>query len=233
MPDENWEVTCKRFVAFFDILGFKELVLKEGHESILKKLDSLKEIMAKLENHENFTSLKSLQIEKNQTRSVTFSDSIIIFSKGDTYQDAIKIFFDVQKIFDTALNYSIPIKGAISFGYTTVDFSKSIFFGQPIVDAFLLHEELKMLSIILDNNIEKQIRSYLNEKFIKTITTEYKAFLKTGRITHILIRPYGQNEIKKTIDNVSKLYQQVSGQPRIYYDNTLEFLKSMTELPKE
>jgi len=124
MPElENWKITSERFVAFFDILGFKELVAKNTHSEVLQKLGILKTFMSKLEKANELETHKKYKIEKDQTKSVTFSDSIIIFSKGATYKDGLKLFYDCYQILNNSLNNNIAIKGAISFGKITVDLS--------------------------------------------------------------------------------------------------------------
>src|ERR1700752_1315054 len=111
MGENNWDITANRFVAFFDIMGFKDLVARSRHEDVVKKLNLLKNTLKDLETIDH-TLIDSLQIEKLQTRSVTFSDSIIFFSKGDTIQDACKIVIDSHTILSEAIENGIGIKGA-------------------------------------------------------------------------------------------------------------------------
>ena len=119
----EWQKTTKRFVTFFDIMGFKDMVQRNTHQKILSKLESLKKILKFLENvsPEDNKELKKLNTEKFQTRSVTFSDSIIFFSKGDKLEDLQKITADSYALLSTALKKNIGIKGAIAFGEITVD----------------------------------------------------------------------------------------------------------------
>lgn len=51
----GWKTTCERFVAYLDIMGFKDRVYRESHEDVRKMLESLRsaidviEYMANLE----------------------------------------------------------------------------------------------------------------------------------------------------------------------------------------
>jgi hypothetical protein len=226
---KQWETTSERFVAFFDILGFKDLVLRNTHLQVLEKLDILKQTISKLENVKELKPFKNSNMETDQTKSVTFSDSIIIFSKGQTANDALKIFYDSYRILKTALENDIAIKGSISFGQITVDFSKSLFFGQPIIDAYLLHEELQMLTIVLDNKAEEQVKTYDNYATIQDILVIYKANLKSGKINHTIIRPSGSKNVIERIEKLKNLYKSTSGRPRLYIDNTIDFLNSLPQ----
>ena len=219
--------TDYRFVAFFDILGFKDMVMKNSHNEVLLKLELIKKEILKLENFNwNTTNTKKANINpsSNQTRSVTFSDSIIFFSKGNTKEDIIKILIDSHSILEICLSHDIAIKGAISYGEVTVDFDNSLFFGQPIIDAFLLHEDLHMLDVILDHNCENQIKSFEEIEVINRNIRFDKVKMKYGSIMHTIIISNGSYE--KRIKTLEKLYHITSGKPRIYIDNSLEYYKN-------
>lgn len=225
---KKWNVKADRFVLFMDILGFKELVLKNSHEDIYAKLNILKEFSQKLDNSENW--IKETQIESDQTRTVTFSDSLIVFSKGNTIGDAHKIIVQAIGITRTAFKHNIPIKGAISFGQISVDFEKSVFFGQPIIDAYLLHEDLKQLSVILDHNSENQIELVRINPSLKKYLLDFNAFLSYGRAKHKLVF-HPNNDDFSLEHSIESLYKLTSGKPRLYIDNTKVFLNSKNVNP--
>lgn len=225
----KWELTTNRFIAFFDILGFKDLVMRRTHDEVLQKLEVLKETIANLGKIHTSELLKRHELDDGQTRSVTFSDSIIFFSRGDTEKDAFKILLDCYGIILRSLSEGIAIKGAVSFGQVTVDFNTSLFFGQPIIDAYLLHEDLQMLTVVVDHHAEVKLKSYMGNRNISEMLVTYKANLKSGRITHQLLRPMAQKDVKGRIDQVTKLYEQVSGRPRLYIDYTIEFLNALLQ----
>ena len=228
---DGWEITANRFVAFFDILGFKDLVLKSSHEHVLEQLKKIKQIVQKQEEHQDWHK-KEYNICPSQTKSVIFSDSIIIFSKSNTDADALKITMDAHFLLFNAMKEGIPIKGALSYGEITVNFKDSLFFGRPIIDAYLLHEELQMLTAIIDNNYEMQIEFFPNVDVIKLALRQYKANLKQGNITHNLIAPSTDNHRKEVLINLGKQYKNVSGMPRKYIDNTVDFLKYIIKNPQ-
>ncbi len=227
MQVSKWEKTNNRFVAFFDILGFKDLVARFKHEEIVEKLESLLLVIDKLSDANSISSMQNYNIDKDQTKSIIFSDSIIFFSKGSTFNDALKISYDAFQVCKNALNAGIAIKGCISYGQVTVDFSKSLFFGQAIIDAFLLHEELQMLTVLLDNKAENQIDTYEKKHIINSILSTYKANLKTGKINHTLLKPYNKKQKDERVLALQKLYATVSGKPRLYIDNTLDYINSL------
>ena len=227
MSNQDWNKTANRFVAFFDIMGFKDLVQRNSHDDILIKLKTLKNVLKELEgmDSESKEALKKLKTEKLQTRSITFSDSIIIFSKGDTVADFNKIVLDSYLLLHKAIERGIGIKGALSYGRITVDFENSLFFGQPIIDAYLLHDELLLYAVILDNNIEAKQTALGEHNLPNDLLVDCKIPLRSGKIKHRLIKS-SRKMTNNTISHLEKLYESVSGKPRLYIDNTIEFLKS-------
>lgn len=222
----KWKKTTNRFVAFFDIMGFKEIVERNKHLDVVEKLNSLKKALDKLEKagtDKDFSTRYSI----SETKSITFSDSIIIFSKGDTVNDACKIILDSGFLIQKSLESGIAIKGALSYGETTVDFENSLFFGRPIIDSYLLHDLLQIYTAVLDNHFEAKINSFTLPEPFNDLVTTYKANFKTGKITHKLIRPDEIANVEKQISFTTKLQETVSGTPRIYVDNTMDFLKSL------
>ncbi len=232
----KWKNTDKRFVAFFDILGFKDMVLKNSHIDILDNLDKLQSVARDLEStywDEEMAKKSKIKILKNQTKSITFSDSIIFFSQGDTLSDIFKILYDSWGLYRAALENRIAIKGAISFGEITVDFDKSLFFGQAIIDSYLLHEDLHMLGIILDHNAENKINSFdINEMIYNSLSLQ-KVKMKFGLATHTMLSMSEKEFNEITIKNLEKLYSTTSGKPRIYIDNSIEFYKNRIKIKSD
>lgn len=226
----TWKKTNNRFVSFFDILGFKDMVLKNSHDDILKKLESLKKHanrLAEMQWDEEKEKTSKLKITVNQTKSITFSDSFIFFSKGDSLEDFFKIVLDSWSIYKEAIDNDIALKGAISYGEITVDFDKNLFFGQPIIDAFLLHEDLHMLSIILDHNAENQIKLFDKNYIIESSLSFQKVKLKSGIATHTLLSMNTISSADQQIIKLQKLYKITSGKPRQYIDNTIDFYNNL------
>jgi len=227
----DWQKRTNRFVLFFDILGFKDLVSRQGHSEILEKLESLNLSLKTYSGEGLENALGKFKVKKDQVHTVIFSDSIFVFSKSDLSNDAFAILGVAHAIFKEALENSLAIKGAISHGEITVDVEKSIFFGQPLIDAFLLHEDLQMLSVILDHNAENRIESFSEDELVvKRNLIKFEAYMKYGRIYHTLLRP-SIPTLSECRTNLMNLYKGVSGKPRQYLDNTIRFFDSL--IPKK
>lgn len=221
-PKRKWPKTTNRFVAFFDILGFKDAVSRESHESVLFMLSKLNRTLKGLPKQ----WIPSDMFVKDQVQYVTFSDSILVFSKGNSEYDALKFVSDVHNIYYNAINSGIPIKGAIAYGKITADFKNSLFFGQPIIDAYELHNELDMMAVVLHGSAEHMLRDPSNEDIIDLFFITYSAYFKKGRFTHRLMRMMQINKMGK---DLAHFYYNSSGSTRKYFDSTNAYLQFQLE----
>jgi len=220
IPD--WKTTTNRYVGFIDIMGFKDLVAKSNHKSILKmmkKVSSLRKLYASIDWGD----------QPNLVRATTYSDSIIVYSKNANKDSLHSFVCTVSALTDALITEGIPHKGAVAFGMKTLDIKNSIFFGQPLIDAYLLQEELYYYGIIIHGTAQKGIERY-NTIFV----SNYFCPLKKGNTNHLTIYPIhgdateGEKyyENSKSLDKaLKKMRYSTSGNIRKYIDNTEVYLK--------
>lgn len=234
-----WKNTCKRYVAFLDIMGFRDMVFRESHDVVKGKLESLRPTI------EMMKVITEVHLSKENNKSldqafgvfpVTFSDSIIMISYDESNASAMSILGSILYISQQAFEKGIPMKGAVACGEMTADIEGSLYFGKPLIDAFELQQELQLYGVILHHTCERQINDLksLGDKGV----VKYSVPMKLGAITHYILdwTPLFE-DTKESINAVSNLYNTVSGSPRIYVDNTVEFVqwrvKKRTELAKQ
>lgn len=218
----DWEVTNNRFVGFLDIMGFKDLVMRNTHNNVYNIMQKISE----------FTRV-NLEIKWNNNpdlvRSSLFSDSLVLYSKDNTHASLYSIICTIANLSHLLLSEEIPFKGALAFGEMSMDFDKSIFFGQPLIDAYLLQEEVCFYGNVIHGTAQKIIENY-TLPFVE----EYLVSFKKGKNTHLTITPiylYG-NKTYKYITNNEVLFNSVhrmkyatSGNIRNYIDETERYLK--------
>jgi hypothetical protein len=230
-----WKMTNKRFVAFIDILGFKDLVMRSSHKDIYEQLFQISKTKQLIEN---LSDDKYFMADKgdSDTYILRFSDSIAIFSKTDDLAN-FSYFLEVTNyLFSRAINCKIPLKGGIALGIVSLNKTEQIYFGQPIIDAFLIEGEVKYMGIVAHNSIDKYLFENKNkiEQFqLNKILFEAKTPLKSGIINHLnlnwfnIIYTSPSNEEKiEFINSILKEFKcTVSGEPRIYLQNTVELFE--------
>ena len=223
---QNWEPTCKRFVAFLDIMGFKDMVFRNEHQEVYDMFESLRPAINTIQLIAKFASKSK---KGGIVKPIIFSDSIILIS-NDISQNAYEwMIFDIQWIIRNAIEKGIPIKGAISCGLQTAEFRKSLFFGKPLIEAYELQKELQLYGVVLHHTIEKRLIDLESLKKIDNdyIICKYPVPTKSGKITHYILdwTIFCKYWKEDALILVNLLYNNVSGTPRVYVDNTLEFVK--------
>ncbi|KAB1065218.1 hypothetical protein [Salibacter halophilus] len=227
----NWKTSDKRFVAFLDILGFKDMVMRKSHENIYETLNHIskgKKLVEKAPEHDTISD----KYKDAEVYVVSFSDSIVIFSKNDSFDNLRYFLLSTRWIFTTAFNNQIPLKGAIAHGEVSLNKSEQIYFGQPIIDAYLMEEDVNYMGIVAHNSIDSYLSKIADEKELKILEKmlfEDKTTLKCGSITHTninwfkIVRPEGKDipEVKDIKEKINLFKQSSSGTARKYVDNTL------------
>lgn len=245
--DSKWDITAKRFVAFFDMLGFKDRIMRESNEKIYEDLTRILERSeTTLHNTLGEQPVKNL-FGDSDIHIVKFSDSVVLFSKNDTVENFILFLISARFLFYSFLKENFLIKGGMAYGKISLDREKQLYFGQPIIDAYFLEEDVNYIGVVAHNSIDKFKQNIDNtNKFYSLLTQlffEGKSPLKSGLITHLNLNWFLQlvgnenlngkskDDIKKDIIiGLKKYYLSVAGSPRRYIDNTIDFLNKNDEI---
>lgn len=246
----QWKSKDKRFICFMDILGFKDYVMSNTLETVYKRLKTLLKYAPSKSGNDREKNKLARQDSVKELLSVTvFSDSIIIISKDDS-MTSFRIFSAyLSRFLYQALLEKIPIKGAMAYGemYAEKSNENQITCGQPMIDAYLMEEDLQYMGIGVHHSIENYIRNLSNEildndvycknkegrDLLLNTYKELKTPLKGGFLNHTNIDIYhfnkeGDLEHMKNIINEFKY--TMTGIARKYIDNTLFVLEQMKKI---
>ena len=216
--------TKNRFVAFLDIMGFKDRVARNDHNDILNELEVFQS---------NISQYVSYHHDSN-IQLALFSDSILIYSQNDSAESLHALADITSHIMMYAIQQEkpIPLKGAIAAGRMTCNETKQLYFGQALIDAYLLEEDVKYYGVLVHHSAEGYLQSSDFHEF-----RDIKAPLKGGDISHyelmwydIALKPGMANP--KTVDECLKnLRLTVSDEPRKYIDNTQKIIMDRDVAP--
>jgi hypothetical protein len=217
----QWKNQNERYVAFIDILGFKELVMRETHEEVSRKLYEIRKIIEMLEKQDR---------GEVELKTVQFSDSIIQITSDGSPRSAHELLLSTSWLLSGCLANRLPVKGSIAFGMMTSDCEHSLYFGQPLIDAVLLQEDLKLYGMILHHTAEYQMLK-LCETTLRQFCVQYETPLSGAIVKHWNIDwTHPAKKLSNPI-NMSTLetflYCSVSGNPRKYVDNTFAFVRNI------
>lgn len=232
-----WKTTDNRFVAFIDILGFKDLVNKRTHTELYEQLNIISKTKKFLEDAS--VDQKTLQRYNDVgVYIVTFSDSIVLFSKNDSFHNFIYFLISVRWLFAKTIEGNIPLKGAIAYGEISLNKSEQIYFGQAIIDAYLMQEDVNYMGVVAHNSVDNYLNTIkksvnLKETELDNLLFEDKTPLKCGSLIHYNLNWFKKAVVKESkdlkekriIELINNFKFNTSGSPRKYIDNTNEFFK--------
>lgn len=224
----SWLEDRERLILYADIMGFKERVLTTNHFDLRKSL---------LNFMDSFNRKMKPLLTGNYIKYVQFSDSIIIVANGTDS----KMFNIITKaaicLMHGAMSHGFPIKGVLAMGQFTFDEKSELYFGKPLVDAYILHDEVYYYGIVAHHSVEPFIKkySYLNLPYCKDPIP-----LKKGKTSHYHLswQYFKLNLSTCTISPkaekwLATIEEKVSGTPRIYVDNTRFVINSDKFTPKK
>ena len=207
--------TKERFVAFLDIMGFKDRVARNDHNDVLKELEVFQS---------NISQYVSYHREAN-IQIALFSDSILIYSQNNSI-DSLHALADITShimMYAIQQEKPIPLKGAIAAGRMTCNQTKQLYFGQALIDAYLLEENVN--GVLVHHSAESYLQSEEFPEF-----RDVKAPLKGGEISHYELKWY-DTALKPDMTNpktvgecLNNLRLTVSDEPRKYIDNTKKIM---------
>jgi hypothetical protein len=125
VPNQN------RYVAHFDMLGFKTAIdrnLNEAWGALCDLRASMDKIL-KLAIEDTISN----QVIADRIRAYIFSDSILIFTLSDLPEDLKAILILSSHLFSESLASCVPLRGGISHGKFFFNLDLHLFCGKPFV----------------------------------------------------------------------------------------------------
>lgn len=158
----------KSFVAFLDVLGFKEMVFSKSRKDI-EKLHRYFGIVNSVIDY-----LKTIPLKK-EIGSIVISDSIILSLPQQGHKETNlsklrQLFVAVGLIQKNLALKDIWLRGAITSGETYFDSQKSQVVGPAYINAFVLEQSLAVSPrVIIDSRIINEFEFTSASEFISEI----------------------------------------------------------------
>ncbi|MEN8252719.1 MAG: hypothetical protein ABFQ53_04035, partial [Patescibacteria group bacterium] len=186
----------KCYVAFLDVLGFKNLVLSNKQED-KQKIDEYFDLIERVTEY-----LKEIKAKRN-LGSIIISDSVILsVPVGDTNIQKIEnlrhLCIAVGKIqFSLALN-NIWLRGAISSGDAYFNPTENQVIGPAYIAAYLLEERQAINPrVIIDNKIIKELKADSAQDFIEKINNKQDGGLQFTNWSKDVLFEWQHNDFVK------------------------------------
>ena len=144
-PDFDPSKLGNKWVAYFDLLGFKQHVKKSG---LIDSFGLLGWCTDELECcAQPFESVNL----------VSFSDTFLLYTADDS-RASFQAIDDVSRSFyDESVLAGIPVCGALAFGEFYADEANNLFLGKAFIDAYEFGEQFDWLGFVLHPSALKQM----------------------------------------------------------------------------
>jgi len=200
--------TNRHYIAFLDILGFKDLIDNNNLEDVIKLYDkfepSLLFTMAftNLEwRNKNLDNDDLPGIDKTPLNSLMISDSILIWTDTDSGKDFLQLLNTVKFHLGYAMGYGMPLRGAITFGELAIKSGKhekskklngfNTILGRPLTKAYILENQAEWSGCIVDdacieyyNESVSNLENPVDSSFLEQMAylKRYKVPMKSGNL---------------------------------------------------
>ena len=139
--------THNRYVAHIDVLGMTTLV-KRDPQAAWEALSQLVEARKFAHDLElTFTDTKDVVVAPDLVRAVTFSDTILLFTKSDSATDLRVLIVIVTEMLNKALRSCVPVRADISRGLFFFNNDESMYVGPALIEAYEIGEAAQWIGI--------------------------------------------------------------------------------------
>jgi hypothetical protein len=232
-----------RFVAHFDMLGMKALT-KRDPELAWQKLSALTK--ARQERLSiGIERLDTREYIQDQVRAFTFSDTIVLFSKSDTQNDAMAITIIATELFVRSLQYCVPLRGGIARGQFAFNLGLNLFSGPALVDAYELGESSQWLGISFDAAAAEAVLALPIARSMRgrSMVVDWEVLCKGGRRenrkvinwpesnrnNYIGPIPVSAEIFYRPFSEIFGTFGELREADRLKYENTVAFLNEYFE----
>ncbi len=228
--DYNSKMGGKRWVAYFDRLGFGDYTRKSNLISVFHDTCVYLET-ARRESHFN-----------QHAEFAWFSDTIIIYSSDDSKNSFRTVAQFSRFFFDELTIAGIPSRGAVTFGDFYGDKANSLFLGKALVEACEYGEKFNWLGFVLHPSALKRMAETdqpLSDLYYRRWNAEFKnrknhTFEREDVVAYLMgpgsIMPVvGGNPYLEALEKMENSTDNEDHKRK--YSNTIEFLKSFEPNP--
>ncbi len=220
LAEDKWQDGKERLLLYADFMGFKSLVETKHHLDLKGKLTRFRQELN--DRIEVFCPGDNL-------RFVQFSDSLLFVVDGVDERMFKLITQATICLMHVSMMFEFPLKGVIAQGEFSYDKEDELYLGKPLVDAYLLQEQVKYYGVVVHNSAEKTVKDY-KSRLYPYVNTEVN--IDKARVRHyhlcwnFLNKDLREDDLTDTCEVwLDTIAERVSGYPRIYIDNTIKIMR--------
>ena len=178
----SWERVAKnRYVAHVDMLGMSHLTLTNPQlawAAVSKMAEAKKRVFGL-----SFTVDGRDVAIRDHVATFTFSDTILLFTKGDEEADLRAMLIVCLELFAQVLHGSIPVRAGIAHGLFVFNQDEDLFVGPPLVKAYEIGEAAQWIGAVVEDSVAERARG-IEPQFLSSdglpLVVEWEVPVKSG-----------------------------------------------------
>lgn len=244
------------FLAYFDVLGFKEMVLKNSLEDLNGIFSHLLHDTQTAVSGETFRQAQRGSIVADLTvqkvNCLHISDSILFWTNSDTNEDFTELAKVCYTFYWRSLQMFVPLRGCVVHGeieYRPFQirneggaiFHNSSLYGRGLVDAYLKADQIDYAGCYLDKSVLAKVEPTLITNLLYDQTLcYYKVPFKGNRFSYEhVFRPtkgnFNEVAFRNSATHIHSLFSYHSKMTefpdsvQVKLNNTIDFLEHFRE----
>ena len=246
----------KTFIAFFDVLGFKEFIYNNEMDYAQRMFGNLIRDSQSAVSGEKYIKTNSGMIvpdmEHQKVNCLHVSDSIVFWSKSDTEEDFLEMVKACYSFYWRSLQTSFPLRGClihgeIDFKPFTIDngndskFYNYSLFGKGLIESYLKAESINYAGCYIDESAIKNVEdSTINNLIYEQKICLYKIPFKNGTFSYEhVFRPlkgeHNDVSFRNSANGIKRLFtdhmkgKELPESVKLKMNNTIDFLEYFRE----
>lgn len=242
----------KTFLAFFDVLGFKEFIYNNEMEYSQQMFSHLLRDSQTAVSGEKYIKANSGMIIpdlKNQKiNCLHVSDSIVFWSNSDTKEDFLEIVKVCYAFYWRSLQTTFPLRGCLIHGeidfqpFTIKNENQSTFhnyslFGKGLIEGYLKAESINYAGCYIDESaIQKVNNKIINALIYDQKICLYKVPFRDGAFSYEhVFRPikgeHNDVSFRNSANGIKRLFTDhmngklISDSVKLKMNNTIDFIE--------
>jgi hypothetical protein len=244
----EWDrVARPRYVAHVDMLGMSGLTVHNptlAWAAVSKMTEAKKKVISyslTVDDHNVVVS--------EHVAAFTFSDTILLFTKGEEPDDLRALLTVCLELFAQVLHGSIPVRMGVAHGVFVFNHEEGLFVGPPLVEAYKLGEEAQWIGALVDSTVAQR-SSELRPEFLSDglpLVVNWRVPVKTSARTSRVSRrqrsvlnwprshrgsfpvkpPVSVYDFYQAFEQLFGAFSKLQPRERAKYENTVEFVNAM------
>ncbi len=148
--DNNFK-SESRYIAFCDVIGFKNLIMSE---KLIKIANNYNKLIQEVHKIATEVSIPKLNYFKDyKLKSAIFSDTILVWS--DIFNNTVDNIWKydhyflnmISLLFNVGIKYDLPLRIGIAYGDCIIEPEKQLYLGLPLINAYYTESEQEWIGI--------------------------------------------------------------------------------------